>query len=85
MRVLLLMAVTAACAACAHSGGPAAAADREYQRIDYYESVFAPLAQACISAGGFLIFEDTARNSPRHRDLSYSDMRMAVMRGCAGT
>ena len=84
MRVLILLVAAAACAACA-SSDERSAADREYQRIDYYESVFAPLAQACNSAGGFLIFEDTARNSTRHRDLSYSDMRMAVMRGCAGT
>lgn len=84
MKYLLPVAALAACAACAPAGD-LTHADREYQRVDYYESVFAPLASACNSAGGFLVFEDTVRNSSRHEDLSYSDMRMAVMRGCAGT
>jgi hypothetical protein len=84
MKPVILIAVLVACAACAPNG-ELTQANREYQRIDYYESVFAPMASACDSAGGFLIFEDTTRHSTRHKDLSYSDMRMAVMRGCAGT
>lgn len=83
MKVFLPIVALALSAACTHSGD-ISQVDREYQRIDYYESTFAPMASACNSAGGFLIFEDTSRNSTRHDDLSYSDMRMAVMRGCAG-
>ena len=84
MKAAMLIAVLGVCAACAPNS-ERDPMEREYQRVDYYETVFAPLAQACTSAGGFLIFEDTSRNSTRHRDLSYPDMRMAVMRGCAGT
>lgn len=84
MKQVLLITALAACGACAQSDD-LLQVDRNYQRIDYYESVFAPMASACNSAGGFLIFEDTTTNSTRHKDLSYSDMRMAVMRGCAGT
>ena len=84
MRHTLLIAALAVCGACAQSGD-VTQTNREYQRIDYYESVFAPMASACSSAGGFLIFEDTSSSSTRHKDLSYGDMRMAVMRGCAGT
>ena len=83
MRVFLPIAALALCADCTHSGD-ISQVDRKYQRVDYYESTFAPMASACNSAGGFLIYEDTSSHSTRHEDLSYSDMRMAVMRGCAG-
>lgn len=83
MKLLVSFCALTVGAACA----PAPVQDleqRRYQRVDYYQSVFLPMARACSQAGGFLIFEDTARQSTRHADLSYADMRMAVMRGCAG-
>ena len=58
--------------------------ERESQRMEYLESVFLPASQRCSRAGGYLIYADTARHSSRVEDLSYSDMRSAVVRGCAG-
>jgi hypothetical protein len=55
MKVFLPTAALALCAACTHSGD-ISQVDRKYQRVDYYESTFAPMASACNSAGGFLIY-----------------------------
>lgn len=83
MRHVYLLGVVLVCAACAPTS-ELERESREYQRIDYFESVFLPVSRACYRAGGFMIFEDTARAPARYDNLSYSDMRMAVMRGCAG-
>lgn len=83
MRNLFILIVVLASAACA----PATEFEREqreYQRVEYYETVFRPTTDACARAGGYMIYEDTARNSSRHAELSYADMRMAVFRGCSG-
>lgn len=84
MKYLILICAMAGSAACA----PVSVQDleqRAYQRVDYYQSEFLPLARACTEAGGFMVFEDPDRHSTRHADLSYGDMRLAVMRGCSGT
>lgn len=83
MRNFFIVGAVFICAACAQTT-EIEREQREYQRIDYYETVFRPMSDACGRAGGFLIFEDTAGNSTRHADLSYADMRMAVFRGCSG-
>lgn len=83
MRHVYLLGIILLCAACAPTS-ELERESREYQRVDYFESVFLPASQACYRAGGFMIFEDTSRDTTRYDDLSYSDMRMAVMRGCAG-
>lgn len=83
MKPLMSILVLIFCTACA----PVPVQDleeREYQRVDYYQSVFEPMAQACLNAGGFMVFEDQSWKTPRHGDLTYADMRLAVMRGCSG-
>ena len=83
MKTLMSFLVLLICTACA----PVPVQDleeREYQRVDYYQSVFEPMAHACLNAGGFMVFEDQEWRTPRQSDLSYADMRLAVMRGCSG-
>ena len=83
MKVFNVLWVLAICAGCAQTTA-VEMADRKYQRVDYYESVFLPAAQACDRAGGFLVFGDMTSTSTRYSHLSYADMRIAVSRGCAG-
>ena len=83
MKNVFWLGVLLTCSACVHTTG-GELADRQYQRIDYFETVFLPTSQACSRAGGFMIFEDPAANSRTAFDLSYAEMRTAVARGCAG-
>ena len=83
-KFLVATGLLVLCTACAHTGDR----DREgleYARVEYFETVFLPATEACRRAGGFMIFEDGADTASRHARLSYSDMRLAVSRGCAGT
>lgn len=83
MKATLIIALIVACVGCAPLTEQEIEA-REYQRVDYLQSVFLPQSQACRRAGGFLVFADTSNNSVRHHDMTYADMRMAVSRGCGG-
>ena len=80
MKYVLALGVMMACTACVHTT-EAEREQLEYDRMEYFETVFQPATQACRKAGGFMIFEDPAR---KRAGLSYADMRMAMSRGCSG-
>ena len=84
MKVIPLLIILLVCTACAQTSG-FDRDDREYKRIDYMEAVFLPVTRACRRAGGYMVFEDMSRNSIRPAHLTYTDMRKAVSKGCAGT
>ena len=48
------------------------------------DTVFLPASEACRKAGGFMIFEDPNDSAGRYPTMSYSDMRLALARGCGG-
>ena len=80
MKYLVALGVMMTCTACVHTSE----LDREkleYDRVEYFETVFQPATQACRKAGGFMVFEDPAH---QRAGLSYADMRTAMARGCAG-
>lgn len=83
MKIFSLLVALMMCSACVQMSD-LEQEERDYRRVEYFQTVFLPVSQACSRAGGFMIFEDTARNSSRHYDLSYTDMKIAVARGCAG-
>ena len=84
MRFTCILMALLLCAACAQTSN-SQRADPEYRRVDYYQSVYLPMSQACDRAGGYMMFEGASRYNSRDEDLSYSDMRKAVLRGCLGT
>ena len=80
MKYLFALGVMMACTACVHTSE----ADREqleYERVEYFETVYLPATQACRRAGGFMVLEDPDYG---RSGLSYADMRMAMARGCSG-
>ena len=80
MKYLIALGVMMTCTACVHTSE----ADREkleYERVEYFETVFQPATQACRRAGGFMVYEDPAH---KRAGPSYADMRTALARGCAG-
>jgi hypothetical protein len=82
-RFVVTISILVACAGCAHSGGQGRQ-DVQYQRAEYFETVFLPASEACRKAGGFMIFEDPNDTAGTRGSLSYSDMRLAMARGCGG-
>ena len=82
-KFLLTISVLAVCAGCAHSGDQGLE-NAKYQRVEYFETVFLPASEACRRAGGFMVFEDPSDTVGRHPSLSYTDMRLALARGCSG-
>lgn len=52
---------------------------QDYERAEYFETVYLPATQACSRAGGFMIFESAGSGT-----MTYADMRTAVARGCSG-
>lgn len=83
-RFLVTISILAACACCAHTGDNGRE-DAQYQRVEYFETVFLPASEACRKAGRFMIFEDPSDTTGRDPTLSYTDMRLAMARGCGGT
>lgn len=82
-KLVMMLGVLTAGTGCVHTTDM----DRdrfEMDRIEYLETVYLPASEACSKAGGFMILEDPVdvRGAPRH--LSYSNMRLAVARGCGG-
>ncbi len=83
MRYAILLSAMILCSACGHTSG-IKSEELQYKRIEYFETVFQPASLACDRAGGFMIFEEAGTGSSRDAGLSYTDMRLAVARGCAG-
>jgi hypothetical protein len=83
-KFLVAMGLLAVCTGCA-STGDRDREELEFTRVEYFETVFLPASEACRRAGGFMIFEDPNDTASRHQRLSYTDMRLAIARGCAGT
>ena len=84
IKFLVTIGILVACAGCAHTGDHGRE-DAQYQRVEYFETVFLPASEACRKAGGFMIFEDPADTAGRYPTMSYPDMRLAIARGCSGT
>ena len=83
-RFLVILSILVACTGCANTGDQSRE-DAQYQRVDYFETVFLPASEACRRAGGFMIFEDPSDTAGPHASLSYTEMRLAIARGCSGT
>lgn len=83
IRFLMTIGALSLCSACVHTADYRSE-DADYTRVEYLETVFQPASEACRRAGGFMIFEDPADPATRLARLSYSDMRLAMARGCAG-
>ena len=80
-KFLVSISIMVACTGCAHTGGRGSE-DTQYQRPEYFETVFLPASEACRKAGGFMIFEDPSDSAGRYPTMSYSDMRLTIARGC---
>jgi hypothetical protein len=82
-RFLVTISILVACSGCAHTGDNGGE-DAQYHRVEYFETVFRPASEAYRKAGGFMIFEDPNETAGRYPTMSYSDMRLAIARGCGG-
>ena len=82
-KLLVTIIIMVACTGCAYTGDRGSE-DTQYQRVEYFETVFLPASEACRKAGGFMIFEDPSDSAGRYPTMSYADMRLAIARGCGG-
>ncbi len=82
-KFLVTIGILVVCTGCAHTGDHGRE-DAQYQRVEYFETVFLPASEACQKAGGFMIFEDPSDTAGRYPTMSYADMRLAIARGCGG-
>ena len=83
MKFVVALGAILACTACTHLSG-VDGLEHEMRRIEYLETVFLPATKACDRAGGFMIFEDPTDAAGAPGRLSYTDMRLAMARGCGG-
>ena len=83
-KSVVALAAILACTACTHLSG-ADGYEHEMRRIEYLETVYLPATKACNRAGGFMILEDPTDPATAPGRLSYTDMRLAIARGCGGT
>ena len=76
-RFLVTISILVACSGCAHTGDNGRE-DAQYQRVEYFETVFLPASEACRKAGGFMILEDPNDTAGRYPTSCWTWRRPAA-------